>query len=309
MVIHSRCYFKKEQEDKQRFTNWVHELECINKRTYSRLDLKTSLGNTVVWGINSQCETSETLVIFPGVRTTALFWDLDRGLDYLGSDLKVYMVETNGLPNLSDGNTPDIRSNGYGVWASEILDQLNIDQAYIAGASFGGLICMKLCLIAPSKVKASFLLNPGCLQRFSLSPKNLFFNLLPILWPNQKTVELFLNHAIFCKPNHMLSREAERMLSEYELFALKQFKDNAQKPYDMGQELNKVRSPIFLMLGDKDLLFPCLKSMENARTNLPNLKEIILLENVAHGIEVYNEALKILGKRIAKLTKLGLAIA
>ncbi len=38
-----------------------------------------------------------------------------------------------------DGESPDIRHNGYGEWAAEFFDNLNIETAYIAEASFEGL--------------------------------------------------------------------------------------------------------------------------------------------------------------------------
>lgn len=112
------------------------------------------------------------------------------------------MVETNGLPNLSVGSSPDIKGLGYGQWASEIFEQLKIDSAYVAGASFGGLIAMKLAMVSPAKVKVAFLLNPGCLQPFSLRLRNLYYNLLPIIAPSAKNVLTFLDNAVFCKPNH-----------------------------------------------------------------------------------------------------------
>jgi hypothetical protein len=49
--------------------------------------------------------------------------------------MRIFMIETNGLPNLSDGATPDIKSLDYGIWATEIFDKLDIGNAFIAGAS------------------------------------------------------------------------------------------------------------------------------------------------------------------------------
>jgi pimeloyl-ACP methyl ester carboxylesterase len=50
-----------------------------------------------------------------------------------------------------------------------VLEGLSITKAFVAGASFEGLICMRLGITSPEKVKAAFILNPGCLQPFSLS--------------------------------------------------------------------------------------------------------------------------------------------
>ena len=176
--------------------------------------------------------------------------------------------------------------------------KLGISRAYVAGASFGGLICMKLCICAPAKVKAAFLLNPGCLQPFSLSPKNLYYNLLPIARPSAKTITSFLDNAIFHKPNHQVMAEAERLMVDYELFALTRYKDNTQKPYDMKAELKDVWVDTYLLVGDKDILFPYLRSISNAKSRLPRLKKVLVFPNVGHGIEVHAAAIKAIGEVI-----------
>ncbi|KAA9340280.1 alpha/beta fold hydrolase [Adhaeribacter soli] len=303
MEIKKRSAFKDPAQDLAWFENWVKQLESQNNRTYQPLPVQTSLGKTHIWGLHTENETLEPLVIFPGARTTPLFWDFDKNLDNLGRHFRIFLVETNGLPNLSDGNTPDIKSVGYGHWAAEVLTQLKLEKAFIAGASFGGLICMKLALTNPEKIKAAFLLNPGCLQSFSLSPKNLYYNLLPLLAPSRKNVSKFLDKAVFCKPTHTLSPGAEKLIIDYELFAITRYQDRTQKPYDMANELRQVTVPVYLLEGDKDQLFPFQRSVANAQEKLPGLKEVKVFENVAHGIETYGPALKFINTKVTELVK------
>jgi hypothetical protein len=299
--IKRRSEFKDVEMDLTRHRSWVKKLELANDRTYHEIRIRTSIGLTHVWNVNIGSQPSDILVVFPGARTSALFWDLDKNLDNINHPLKIYLVETNGLPNLSDGATPDIKSMDYGLWAAEVFGQLNISKAFIAGASFGGLICMKLCIVSPEKVKAAFLLNPGCLQSFSINFKNLYYNLLPIFSPSKKNIQKFLNAAILCKPSHTLSPEAEELLIEYEEFALTRYKDKTQKPYDMGDQLRMVKADTYLLEGDKDLLFPFQKSIDNARARLTHLKEVKVFNNVGHGIETYKEALDYVGQVIKKI--------
>lgn len=277
-------------------------MEARNQRGYRRLDIETALGKTCVWRLGSENETAETLVIFPGARTTSLFWDLDRGLDNLGTDLKIFLVETNGLPNLSDGATPDIKTPDYGIWANEVFEKLGIERAFVAGASFGGLVISKLAAVNSERIKAAFLLNPGCLQPFSMTFANLYYNLLPLFFTNEKNVRKFLDNAVFSKPNHELSPEAEQMLVDYELFAIENYKDKTQKPYYMDEELGDVKSEIFLLVGDKDLLFPFQNSVDNARRHFPNLRDVKVFNNVGHGIETYAPALRYVGEKIKELS-------
>src|SRR3970040_1127489 len=298
MKIFSKSHFKEEKTDLGYFENWVTQLEKNNGRQYERYEIETSLGKTHVWGLNTKEQYIDTLVIFPGARTTALIWVLDKGLDNFNHKMRIYMVETNGLPNLSNGETPDIKSLDYGFWANEVLEILKIEKAFIAGASFGGLICMKLGIVKSEKIKAAFLLNPGCLQPFSLTLKNLYFNLLPIVKPTEKNVLKFLDKAVFSKPNHKLSEFSEKMLVNYEVFAISRYIDKTQKPYYMDRQLEDVKVDTYLLEGDKDLLFPFQKSIENAKRQIKKLKDVKLFNNVGHGIETYDKALNYIGEQI-----------
>ncbi|MBS1559726.1 MAG: alpha/beta hydrolase [Bacteroidetes bacterium] len=298
MKIYSKSHFKNETTDRHYFENWVKQLEENNGRQYDRYEILTSLGKTHVWGLNTKDEQLDTLVIFPGARTTSLIWDFDKGLNNLNHKMRIFMVETNGLPNLSDGSTPDIKSFDYGNWANEVFEKLKIDTAFVAGASFGGLICMKFAIVHPERIKTAFLLNPGCLQPFSLAFKNLYYNLLPILKPTDKNVLKFLNRAVFSKPNHKLSNFSEQMLVDYEVFAINRYKDRSQKPYYMDKQLAEVKADTYLLVGDKDLLFPYQKSIDNAKRQIKTLKETRTYNNVGHGIETYDKALNYIGEKI-----------
>ena len=298
MEIKKKSFFKNPEQDHLWFENWIQQLEASNKRPYDKRFIQTSLGKTQVYGLNTGNENLETLVIFPGARTSSLFWDFDNGLDKLGRKFRIFLVETNGLPNLSEGNTPDIKSLDYGKWASEVLDALKVEKAFVAGASFGGLICMKLGIVSPEKIKAAFLLNPGCLQPFSLTMKNLYYNLLPILAPSKKNVSKFLDKAVFSKPNHQLSEAAEKLIVDYEYFALKRYKDNTQKPYYMDDQLKQVTVDTYLLEGDQDLLFPYQKSIENAKAKISGLKDSKVFKNVGHGIETYEPAMEYIAEVI-----------
>lgn len=298
MKIHCKSHFRNQTADRNYFENWVSQLEKNNSRQYERYEIITSLGKTIVWGLNTKEEQIDTLVIFPGARTTSLIWDFDKGLDNLNNKMRIFMVETNGLPNLSDGSTPDIKSLDYGLWANEVFEQLKIERAFIAGASFGGLICMKFGIVKPEKIEAAFLLNPGCLQPFSLTFKNLYYNLLPIIKPTANNVLKFLNKAVFSKPNHKLSDVSEKLLVDYEIFAISRYIDKTQKPYYMDRQLEEVKVTTYLLVGNKDLLFPYQKSVNNAKRQIKTLKETKIYNNVGHGIETYDKALNYIGEKI-----------
>lgn len=287
-MIKKHSYFKSKEKDEQVLIRWILKLELKNGYNYEKISIQTSLGKTQVYGLNVNKPELETLVIFPGYRTTALIWDLDKGLFSLSEHLRIFLVETNGQPNLSDGYSPDIKSLDYGKWGAEVFKQLNIESANVAGASFGGLVCMKISLVIPDKIQRVFLLNPACFRMISFSFKNIFYNLLPLVKTTDRNIQLFLDKIVFHKPEHKLSGEAENMFIEYLRLAISRYKDNTEKPYYMGNQLNNVSVDIHLLVGENDMLIPPKKSIHNAKKHLKeNLKNVHLFKNVGHGIECY----------------------
>ncbi len=292
-------YFKNRKEDIESFEKWVFKLEQSNGYEYSKLNIETSLGQTQIYGINTEKTDLETLIIFPGFRTTSLIWDLDKGLQSLAKQTRIFLVETNGQPNLSDGYSPSIKNLDYGKWGAEVFEKLNVESAFVAGASFGGLICMKISLVIPDKIKGAFLMNPGCFRMISFGIKNMYYNLLPIINTSNKNIRKFLNEIVFHKPNHKLTEDSENLLTEYLFLAISRYKDNTGKPYYMGNQLNDISVDTYLLVGENDILLPPKKSIENAKKHLQkNLKNIELFEKVGHGIECYKPCLAYIEKII-----------
>lgn len=290
-MIKKVSFYKNESKDREWFENWVIELEKLNGYSYSENRLETSLGQTQIYSLNEESIELPSIVIFPGFRTTSLIWDLDKGLEKLAKKFRVFLIETNGQPNLSDGNSPSIKSLDYGIWANEVLEKLNITQTFIAGASFGGLVCMKLALVAPEKITAAFLLNPGCFRLVSMKPKNMYYNLLPIFSTSTKNITKFLNEVIFNKPNHQLSDASEQHLVDYLKHSIINYKDNTEKPYYMGKQLDEVVVDTHLIVGTSDILIPYEKSVNRAKNHLKENLKSVTITNAGHGIETQQEAI------------------
>ena len=301
-MIKCRSFFRDPKVGKSKFLTWQRFIEAANNRKYHSREILTSLGKTQVYSINEEKDALDTLVIFPGFRTSALIWDLDNGLSELSNQLRIFLIETNGQPNLSEGNSPSIKSLDYGIWGQEVFDALNLTSAFIAGASFGGLVCMKIALVMPTRIRAAFLLNPACFRLISFGVKNLFYNVLPLIHTTNKNVRRFLKNIIFCEPEHQLSESAEDLLITYQKLAIASYKSNTEKPYAMSDELNDILVDTYLLVGAKDLLIPYKKSVSNAQKHLgEKLKNVMVYKNVGHGIECYPPAISFIEKTIKKL--------
>jgi hypothetical protein len=66
MKVKATSFFKDAKTDLAFFDNWVNQLEKHNGRVYERIEVTTSIGKTHIWGLNTNEENLETLVIFPG---------------------------------------------------------------------------------------------------------------------------------------------------------------------------------------------------------------------------------------------------
>ena len=67
--------FKNIEQDHNWFKDWIKRLEKLNNKNYEQIFVSTSIGKTHIFALNRTLENKPTLVIFPGARTTSLFWD------------------------------------------------------------------------------------------------------------------------------------------------------------------------------------------------------------------------------------------
>jgi pimeloyl-ACP methyl ester carboxylesterase len=274
------------------FLDWVKCLEKLNGLEYQKLSINSLLGKTIVWACNHEKKSWPAITLFPGFRTSALFWDLDNVLAPLRKRFRIYMIEVNGQPNLSDGGTPQVRNEDYGFWAADVLIQLGLDYTTVAGVSFGGFICKKLSMVAPHLVNKVVLMNPAGFQQFSPNFKNLYYSVLPVVSTSTKNVKKFLEQAIFYKEHHSISPQAFALLVEYEMYAIRQFSNRSQFPYVMSRsELQKVNNPVSLILGERDILFPYGRTIQVAEKHLNHLEAAHVLSNTGHGIETSPQAI------------------
>ncbi|GAB3900852.1 hypothetical protein GCM10028803_24480 [Larkinella knui] len=293
--------FKKPSEATLFLENWNRQVEALNGFTYERISIPTSFGNTRIWAANPHLTEAPTIVFFPGARTCGLFWDMDNALKPFRESYRYYIVEVNGQPSLSDGQNPGVKTNDYGRWATEILDGLAIKKTTIAGASLGGLICLKLCLESPERVKKAILVNPAGIQPFSTSIRNLYYNLLPMIFPTPANLNKFLDKAIFCPPHQTVSPVYRELISNYLLYALlnHQFRGDYPAPLKK-EELRRLTSDIYLILGEKDPLFPPGETIRLAEENILTLQGSQIIPNTGHGIETSKRAHDLIWKMVSK---------
>jgi pimeloyl-ACP methyl ester carboxylesterase len=280
--------------DRQFVESWAMKIQTLNESFYGKKTIKTSFGETIVWSFNDERKDLEPIVFLPGARLCGMSWDLNDNLKILKNDFRFYLVDVIGQPGLSSGNSPDAKTDDFGRWIVEVFDGLNLEKTNIVGASFGGELAMKLANVAPERIEKMILMNPVGLSYISLAPRVTFYNLLPIILPNEKNVSRFIDNVAFAAPED-LSPERRALLAEFILQTLTRFNFKADYPYKIPDaELNNWSVPTYIILGDSDKLIPHQKTVERAKQILKNLKDIRILKSIGHGIELSEKAIEIL---------------
>jgi pimeloyl-ACP methyl ester carboxylesterase len=287
------------EADRQFVEDWIRRVQQANGSVYQRHSVNTSFGETVLFSVNHDLAELPPLVILPGARTFGMYWELNDSLRPLKASHRIYLVDVVGQPGLSSGNSPDVKTGEFGRWVGEVLDGVALENVNLAGASFGGELAMKFAAFAPDRIDKLILLNPIGFSYISFAPKSMFYNLLPIIWPTEANVDRFLDHIILGGGGD-LTGERRAQLNAIILQTLKRFNFKADLPYKMSdRELNGWKAPTYLIVGEKDGLIPHQATVRRARNCAQDLREVHILPNIGHGIELSVVALEVVAKILA----------
>lgn len=279
----------KNENSRKWLETWLKDVLRTNNLDYERFEIETFLGKTTVLAKNHGREDLEPVIFLPGGRTCGIFWDINNNLAPLYDDFRIYLIDINGQPGLSDGHAPLIDSDGYGQWLSELVAGLGLPHANFVGASFGGSLIMKLGEVDNALIKRAVMCNPAGFANISLNPRNLYYLLMPMLFPSKNTVLKFLDKIVFDKDFAFKPKKREQ-LAEFLLYTNMYFQMSAENPRRFPDEtLKKLSAPSYLILDRGDIFIPQSKTLERAEKLLPNRIETVWLEKHGHGIELAGE--------------------
>lgn len=279
----------KSENSRRWIETWLKDVLRTNELEYERLEIETFLGKTSVLAKNRERTDLEAVVFLPGGRTCGIFWDINNNLAPLYDDYRIFLIDVNGQPGLSDGNAPLIDSDGYGRWLKELTEGLGLTQANFVGASFGGSLIMKLAEVDNSPITRAVMCNPAGFVNISMKPRNLYYLLVPMLLPSKKSSMRFLDKIAFADEFEFDAGKRGQLV-EFILYTNTYFQMGAENPKPFKDEiLRKLTAPSYLILDRDDIFIPQKKTQERAEKLLPNLQEIVWLEKHGHGIELAKE--------------------
>jgi pimeloyl-ACP methyl ester carboxylesterase len=268
---------------------WQDRVLAENGLDYERLTVETSFGNVSILAKNQARTELPAMVYLPGFRTCGIFADIWGGLQPFYEKYRIFLVDVIGQPGLSGEATPPVKSNEYGVWVKEVLHKLELEKATMAGASFGGLLILKLAQVADEMIEKAIFINPAGFVNVAMPPRNIYYSLLPMLFKRRNSMEKFLQNIVFADKSKILPKIYEQMM-EYMVFAIKDFQNGADLPYMLpDQDVANLKAPAYFLLCEDDRLIPQAKTLARAREKLSNLADYRMLKGYGHGIEIFPE--------------------
>ena len=117
----------------------------------------TRFGHTFVlsWG----APDGPPLILLHGSAANSSTWALDAAT--LGAAFRVHAVDLPGETGKSTGYRPPYDASAYPDWLSDVLDELGLGSAPIAGLSLGGWVALKFAAANAARVEKLVLLAPG----------------------------------------------------------------------------------------------------------------------------------------------------
>ena len=267
-----KTLYKSKEGKKAIWSLYDQKLESLNLNV-SHKKVKTSYGQTHVLVTGNQ--NKPPIVLIHGVNACApIALETYKGLV---DHFLVYAVDIPAQPNKSDSIRIPLGDDSYGKWMYEVFDELSLEEVYMAGFSFGGLVILKTLEYDESKVKEVFLASPAYIVNGN---------------PLKAITKVFIPMLRYMRSGKMkfVERFLDEVFTEKDPFAIA-FLSQVFKSFNMDMrmmpEISKrkayqIKTPITLFAAKKDIIFPGEKMIKRALKIFPSLKAHYLLEDSKH---------------------------
>lgn len=232
---------------------------------YESFDVPTRFGENHV--IASGPKEAQPLVLLHATSASATMWF--PNIADLCRNYRTYALDTIGEPGKSVLSSPPQKRSDYAFWLTDVFNELNVIQADVVGASYGGWVTMNLALYAPERVKKIVLLSPPA--AFVSFNKMYILRIVPsMLFP----IRLFISNSIrplfVKKPN-------EIYFEQLALAAKCKFKEVFPTEFT-DDELRQIKIPALLLIGEKEVIFSPPKAIDRAKRLMPHIQAEMIPE-------------------------------
>jgi pimeloyl-ACP methyl ester carboxylesterase len=245
---------------------------------YQELYIPTRFGVTHV--IASGTQNAQALILLHSAASGAVQWFQNVGV--LSENYCTYAVDTIGEVNKSVPTTKLSTRQEFVDWMIDLYNGLKIEKAHFVGNSFGGLLAFNTALYLPDRVNKVVLISPAAtfLQMWAfyyhiafpykigymLGSKRLIMSGFNWLWQGFPRDEFFTHYTEIGK------------ISGFPINQL-------TPPVYNDDELRRIRTPMLLLIGDKEVIYNPERVIKWATSLVAGLKGEII-PNANHNAQV-----------------------
>jgi pimeloyl-ACP methyl ester carboxylesterase len=223
-------------------------------------------------------EDGEPLLITHGGNTVnplSLAW-----FKPLMKQYRVYAPDTVGHPGRSAQTRLSPQDDSYGLWVSDVLDGLGLDQVAAIGPSYGAGILVRTAIHTPNRLSRLVLIVPSGIVNPPILPL-VFRIVIPMMLYRLFPSSARLERAI--RPMFTEDERIDSVAIEVSRAAFDHVKIEAQMPRIATREqLAGFEAPTLVLAAEKDIFFPGRKVLARAPEIFPNLEAGELLEGSGH---------------------------
>ncbi len=190
---------------------------------------------------------------------------------------RIAAPDTIGQPGLSAGRRVSGSDGSLGQWANDVLDGLELDAPGVIGVSYGAGVLLRLAEQAPDRISRAALVVPSAIvaspvpAMLRLAASYGLYRLRPSRARAASVTSLLAHGA----PDDLMVESVERSFGGTKL---ETEMPRLARPADFAA----FRSPVLVIAGEHDPLFPPAKVLPAARTVFPNLEAASVLAGSGH---------------------------
>jgi pimeloyl-ACP methyl ester carboxylesterase len=251
-------------------------------KPYDTLEVSTRFGCTHIHAAGPK--DAPPLFLLHGYTFSSTMWAPNMAA--LSQQHRVYAPDTLGDMGRSVPTAAPVSGAEYAQSVSDLLDELGIDQADIAGLSYGGWIALNLAITAPQRVRRLILMDPAA-SLLPLVPQFFFRAFLSILLPGNTFSYNFVRW--------MSSRRSKAGNNDFSQDPLIRQFAIGMKVWQQGRgasptvfsddELRSITTPTLLMMGEDEVIYNPDRAIERARRLIPNL-QVEVIPDAGHAISI-----------------------
>ncbi|MCK0159439.1 alpha/beta fold hydrolase [Allomuricauda sp. F6463D] len=267
-----KSIYKNEKAKKAIMSLYDEKLSSLNI-DYVALDIETQFGNTRV--IKTGNSKGKPIILFHGINAGAPL--TLEAVKELRDDYQLFAVDTIGQATQSAETVLNIKDDSYALWADEVVEKLNIENANYIGISYGAYILQKLITHKPKTVDKCIFIVPSGLVNGNF-------------WESLTKLSFPLIRFMITKKDHHLKAFTKAFVPENDEFMFKMqkllllgVKIDYRRPILLTKkDVLHFKKPIFIMVASDDIFFPGKGAEKRSREIFSNLKEVYFLKNTKH---------------------------